>query len=905
MRLILLLLILTIGSIVRGPSATTTGRVVTSQIQVREDSTGVHLTIIDADATTWPSVAVHGLSIPAQLVAVAHADAIPLEPVISTFDCRPWSGQLTPHERPQPQANGHIRPDLAPQDVQHLPISPLTLLREGRSREQRIAVMAVASILEHEGRPCQLTRLDATIPGAYLLNEPSDMRSSGRISSRSTAPVNSAAGRLALLIQVHDGGMQRLSGTALTQLGSEHMPVDPARLHLYRNGQEIPLQLLGAEDGRLSPADELRFYAPAPGDRWNQTDSYWLIVEEAPGQRMQVRDARSDSAPLRTTAEEAGSWQPRTIYDSTLPSPDGDHWFAADLRTGPGQAAARITVPLTPTLPLVPGLLSLTITGSAYTAGTHQLEIRAGTASTQRQWQGTGSWTHTILLDTNSTSAEVALLPGSMADGIEIDAVHWTRPIGLDISDIGATFGSVVGTWRYELRGMTSAQMLYDVTDPIQPVLLMPAGSMFEDGLEQRHYLVTGGSTLHTPEVSIHRPIDLLTPRNADAVYVAPSTFRPALLPLIAHRREQGYAVELIDVESIYATWSFGQVTPDAIRRFMQHAVATWVRPPQALVLVGDGTSDPHNYTGRNNANHIPPYLAMVDPWLGETACEPCFGQLDGDDPLDDALPDLAVGRLPVKSEVELTTLVQKLIRYDTHAAGGSWRGKAVYVADNADGGGDFAAFAELSAAEQPEGMTVERVYYAPSPGVHPVMGGVADAWEARARTLAALNAGAGLVNYIGHSHTWQWAVTDPVLTPSYLLGLYDVDTLDNGDRLPIVLEMTCLTSAFQQPAYSGTTIDERLVLHPAGGAIATWGPTGLGIAHGHDALQHGFYQTLWSRPAGTATLGELTLAGYQELFLRGTCCQDTLRTFALLGDPLTKARVQPLQRVWVPRVGQ
>ena len=183
--------------------------------------------------------------------------------------------------------------------------------------------------------------------------------------------------------------------------------------------------------------------------------------------------------------------------------------------------------------------------------------------------------------------------------------------------------------------------------------------------------------------------------------------------------------------------------------------------------------------------------------------------------------------------------------------------------------------------------------------------GSIADAREARARTLAALNGGAGLVNYIGHSHAWQWAVTDPAVTPSYLLGLYDVDALTNGDRLPIVLEMTCLTSAFQQPAYSGTTIDERLVLHPGGGAIATWGPTGLGITHGHDALQRGFYRALWSRPAGTATLGELTLAGYRELFMRGSCCQDTLRTFALLGDPLTRARVQPLQRVWVPGVSR
>ena len=36
------------------------------------------------------------------------------------------------------------------------------------------------------------------------------------------------------------------------------------------------------------------------------------------------------------------------------------------------------------------------------------------------------------------------------------------------------------------------------------------------------------------------------------------------------------------------------------------------------------------------------------------------------------------------------------------------------------------------------------------------------------------------------------------------------------------------------------------------------------------------------------------------ELF-SSHCCDDTLATFALLGDPLTKARVQPARRVFLP----
>jgi hypothetical protein len=115
---------------------------------------------------------------------------------------------------------------------------------------------------------------------------------------------------------------------------------------------------------------------------------------------------------------------------------------------------------------------------------------------------------------------------------------------------------------------------------------------------------------------------------------------------------------------------------------------------------------------------------------------------------------------------------------------------------------------------------------------------------------------------------------------------------------------MTCLTAAFQTPAYSATTIDERLLL-ASGGAIAVWGPTGLGVAHGHDALQQGFQTALWSAPPMTARIGTLTAAGYLDLFTNGSCCQDALRTFALLGDPLTTARIRPAQRMYLPRISK
>jgi hypothetical protein len=164
-------------------------------------------------------------------------------------------------------------------------------------------------------------------------------------------------------------------------------------------------------------------------------------------------------------------------------------------------------------------------------------------------------------------------------------------------------------------------------------------------------------------------------------------------------------------------------------------------------------------------------------------------------------------------------------------------------------------------------------------------------------------NRGAGTLMYIGHGDYWQWGTTDFAAEKPFLMGLNEADTLTNAERLPVVLAMTCLSSSFHIPAVRGTTVDERLVLFPGGGGVAVWGSSGLGVSRGHDALQRGFYRALWDEQAPSAAVGRLTLAGYTELFTRGNCCQGTLRTFLLLGDPLTELRMHPADRIYLPLV--
>lgn len=914
-----------------------------TRVSAARQGTGTHLAWRRAsaagpagvlDAPPWPQVEIGGARLPAQLIALRAAGDTPVIARLDALESAPWHGVLPASEAVVPRtAAGELRAGLSAQADRRLPSSPVTVLRDGRLRGTRIVVLAVSSIFEQAGQLRMLQRLEATVPQTAPLADSAAAaqvvmsdRAPGTTSLATSAalpvaatqapavpiPANPAAARASFTIRVGEAGIQRLPAEALSAAGLDLATLDPRRLQLQHAGAAVALEERGTADGKLDPGDELRFYAPTPSDRWNASDTYWLTVESTPGLRMGSRSALPAGAPLRSTALETGAWQHNAVYDSTLAGPAGDHWFAADLRTGPGQPPASLTVPLTPSLPLAAGTVTLTITGSAYTAGQHSLAVQMDTTTSKTNWSGAGTFSQTVSLAANAASAQLALVPGTLPDGVEPRGVAWSRPVTLDFAGRGGAFSGVPGRWRYQLANTPSARTLFDVTDPDAPsIIAIPDGDapQFEDGPEPRHYLLAGPGTLRTPSVTRHTPIDLATPLNADVVYIAPSAFASALAPLVARREAQGHVVRVVDVQAIYDTWSFGQVSPTAIRQFLQYAAGTWQRPPVAAILVGDGSSDPLNYLGRNNINWIPPYLAMVDPWIGETACETCYAQLDGADPLGDPLPDLVLGRLPVKSVDEARALVAKIIAYETGPLDLATASRVLYVADNyrdangaVDSAGDFAAFADTSAALQPPGIDIQRMYYDPSPSSSGVAWREPDAIRAHERTLAALDAGAGIATYAGHSHYYQWAVTDPAATPSYLLGLYDADSLRNNRRLPILLEMTCLTSAFQQPAYSGTTIDERLLLSDAGGVAAVWGPTGLGVAHGHDALQRGFYRALWSAPSG-ASLGALTQAGYLELFTTGSCCQDTLRTYALLGDPLTVPRVLVPRRVFLPAV--
>ncbi|MBP1468820.1 hypothetical protein EYB53_024125 [Candidatus Chloroploca sp. M-50] len=780
-----------------------------------------------------------------------------------------------------------------------------TLVREGWLRGQQVRVFDAGNGALHvevvgAGRVTALHELATLTTTPFATGAP---------------PPDPAAAQAAWHVHVTKTGMQRLPVASLVAAGFPLEGVTNARL--MHRGNAVALEEVRDAQGTLV---ELRFYAE-PGDRWSDTAIFWLTSGATPGLRMAHLEAQPGPAslliPIRTTALERGTWRENTIYESRLPGHDGDHFFSRDLRVAAGGGEPEppvpptYEVPLQTHLPAAPGPVKLTVEGDTFSREQHTLEVRLADHTVRQQWSGSGLWAVETLMPTRGPTVTVALLPGIRSDRVHVDAVSWQAPVTLDLAQRGATFLGETGKFIYQLNGQPTSSAVYLVDNRTRPVRLHFTGPRFmHEASTPGHYLVTGDGTLHTPELRRTAPVDLAQPLNAEALYLAPQEFLAALEPLLAHRRSQGHTVAAVATEAIYATWSHGQLDPEAIRSFLRYAAETWAVAPTSVILVGDGSSDPRNYFGFNQPIRVPPYLAFVDPWLGETACDTCYVQLHGNDPRSDSLQDMWIGRLPAKSVVEVEDVVNKILTYEETTSSEPWQSTIAYIADNNDLAGDFAQAVAESAALHPAGLRLTRMLYDPAapPG---------DPWRkrdplvARDRTMQAFRDGAAIVHYIGHGLQYQWAYTGPPLNPGepdqhqYLLGLFDVDSLGNQTRLPVVLSMSCLTGSFQIPASRGTSIDERLVIQANGGAIAAWSSTGLGVLYGHDALQRGFYRALWAAPR-QASLGHLTLAGSLELFGTTRCCQASLRTFVLLGDPLTIPQIyQEAGTIFLPVVGR
>lgn len=711
-------------------------------------------------------------------------------------------------------------------------------------------------------------------------------------------------------ITLRETGLYRLTYADLLAAGLPLDTLDPRRLSIYRGDRELAIDVEGEADGRFDPGDQIRFFAEAVKSFYTDIDNLWLIVGARPGLRVAQRAvAPLGGAPAPSFAA-TRHVEADLIYRSSMPmASDVDHWYWGQMYVLHQTRVATMTVPFTVSAPLSAGAARLDFElwgGSTDPRVTPDHHVRVyvnGAPVGDVTWAGAVRATPRVTFDQgllrDGENTLTLYTPGDTGarDAVgrlwESNWLNWfdvTYDRAYRADGDALDFSAPAGSREYALSGWPGPDTLvYDVTDAAAPIRLTDATvEASADGFTLRmadamtrdsRYYAAGAASLRAPlALAFVPPADLRAPsEGADYLLITHPDFLGGVQPLAQFRRDQGLRVRVVNVQEIYDEFSGGLLDPHAIRDFIGYAYFNWPGPPPAYVLlVGDGTYDFLDHGGSGARTFIPPFLANVDPILGETAADNRFVTVVGDD----AMPDLHLGRLPVNNQTELAAMVNKIIAYEEAPAPGAWRTQAVFVADNNDAAGHFDALSDAAAAYMPPEFSVRKIYLGSAD--YPINQAVL----AQQATLDAFNRGPLLFNFVGHSAISNWAA-------EILFGVNSLPAVSNT-TYPIVLAMTCLEGTYQDPRFAG--VAESVVRLSGRGAVASWSPTGLGVATGHDYLHRGFYDALFNWDVNR--LGPATTAGKLYLFTKAQGgdgsprFRDLLDTYVLLGDPATRASV-------------
>jgi len=762
-----------------------------------------------------------------------------------------------------------------------------TSLRLTRRLRASISWEAGESVLDPGADPVLDSVRDVVLNPEYIV--------AGRASGPDVTLLSGDSSGGVAYLEISEAGLYAVDYGDLEPLG--FAGVDPSSVRLFRGSDEVSYEWVGDGDSAFETGEQLIFYGEPRFSRWTSVDVYRLVTGGEPRREMVARSGDPAGLQAGVTSvekliEENDLYMPDWFRGHLPPGRDGDRWAWTELsRSATGEAE----LPFDAEGADPSGAAEVTLWLIGFTdrwdrEPDHRVDVSLNGDTLGRvEWDGKTAVTATFpisssVLRTTGNTLTVTLfgIPGVSTEGCWLDAFSIRYSVVEFVAEPSAQF-----LGEQEQRAYTatlahaSPLRAYDVTDPLSPerctdVAVDGNHARFGDppsGGRHRYALTQEDHFLEPDRIrDVADPWAFaggVEPAGADVLIVTHPDFADALTPLVALRESEGLSVAVANVIGLYDAWGDGRMDPEAIRSFVAHAYASWNPRPTFVLLVGDGSFDPRQYQAASSPIFIPPYLADVDRWAGEAAADNRYVCVDGDD----ALPDMLVGRLPVKTLEEAEALVDKTVAYRTDPVIDFWSRNVVLTADDPDYGGNFPEMADTKAASHvPGGYTVRRHYCTegspvdsdcPPSTAAAIHDALIDSWHE----------GALLFGFFGHSSWEQWST-------SRFFHWEDVSSLHNLGKAPVVLEMTCYTSAFQRP---GKTLDETLVTHPGGGAVVTWGGTGLGLVSDHGLLSDGFFDAVFLDQVDT--VGEATLAGKLRL-ASFSPIPELLDTFVLLGDP-------------------
>jgi hypothetical protein len=377
--------------------------------------------------------------------------------------------------------------------------------------------------------------------------------------------------------------------------------------------------------------------------------------------------------------------------------------------------------------------------------------------------------------------------------------------------------------------------------------------------------IIVDDKSLEKPILEIAKFDKLNENSDIDAIFITHKNFFDATLKLKKYREaSQNLKIKLIDVESIYNEFNYGNESPHAIKNYLKNLYNYSKNFPRYLLLFGDANWDARNLLSKSiSKNFLPVYGNPVSDWW--------YCLLDGDN---DFAPDIIAGRIPCNTINEAYAVVDKLIEYDTLSPE-KWMKNFLFLT-----GG-------LDSQERNRFYMMVRNYYEDII-INNTVCGTIDYVRKKENLPSASSQGTEIREKINNGALWT-IYLGHAASEIFELDGWNANSLNNKGRYGILATISCNTGAFAEPNLINCRNEEYLKV-PDKGYIGVLGSTTLGFVFEHNYIVYSAMELLLDSSKKQRNLGEIFNYGKSKLSPISFQL-FTLYHFSLLGDPTTRIR--------------
>jgi hypothetical protein len=730
-------------------------------------------------------------------------------------------------------------------------------------------------------------------------------------------------------IATTNNGMHRIDFGFLRSIGINPDDIDPRNIQLYGRGagmqptpnnepriddlEEIPIRIIGEEDGRFNNNDLLLFYGQSQINNWlfnktNQTYShvtnlyadtvyYYLTIGASAGKR--VIAVTPETNPNISTNEQDFLF----VYENERLNliKSGKIWVGEEFDRVLTQQF-RVNIPFLVTgkpvrfsssvtaRSFVPSVFTVTINGiNAVTHNCPQVPPNYDAPFTS------GLNFQTTALNLNNADLTIQYTfnkPGSASVGwldyFTIQATSELRNLNGNFVFRHAASVGLNNVTRFSIstpRNIT----IWDITNPINPFEVPGtfASNTFEFVVKSdslRVFAAYDGSSYHIPRFA-----GTVNNQNihglpfADVFIVTPNQFMQQAQRLAQHHREtRNFKVHVLDIQDVYNEFSGGVQDITAVRELMRlfyKRATTDAEKPKYLVIFGRASYDYKNRIP-NNTNHVPTFQSWQSFSPTASYCSDDFyGFLDDNEGRWDIgadnpeLLDIGIGRLPVANAEQANAVVDKIIRYSQQDAMGDWRNRITFVADDEDFNLHQNQSNRLAdRVAENKWLNIEKIFVDAYREVT-VAGGKRN-YDAQNAIVRSVDRGCLIINYTGHGGEIGWS-------KKRILEMQDIKNWRNRNALPLFVTATCEFSRFDDPARQAA--GEEVIINANGGGIALFTTVRLVFSFSNDMLNNRFFD---HAGLNAAALLNPPLLGDIMRRTKNSYTDRNTRNFTLLGDP-------------------